>query len=234
MSLRRARRGDGPLLAAGEGFVEALRHRAARPVLVEDLLGHGSPSCRGRYGSISTPSDEKPAPCEKNAQFARSVAWTLSSAGRDASSAGTPSRCRRTRRSRRPGAAAGRSGRRSSSPVSGRSARWATSQASRSAYLSGKKRSPGRPGEQDRELGIAQLLGGLQRVALVHPDRHLFHVALDVRVVEPGSIQEAISSGGNGSLGEGLEGGAGDGADPEGGRDHRHHARAAWRAAASA
>ena len=34
------RRGDRPLVAAGEGFVEQPGHRAARPVLVEDLLGH--------------------------------------------------------------------------------------------------------------------------------------------------------------------------------------------------
>ena len=38
------RRRDGPLVAAGEGFVEKTGHRAARPVLVEDLLGHCSPS----------------------------------------------------------------------------------------------------------------------------------------------------------------------------------------------
>ena len=35
-----SRRREGPLLAAGEGFVEAPRHRAPGPVLVEDLLGH--------------------------------------------------------------------------------------------------------------------------------------------------------------------------------------------------
>ena len=35
----------GPLIATGEGFVESLRHRAPGPVLVEDLLGHSSPSC---------------------------------------------------------------------------------------------------------------------------------------------------------------------------------------------
>ena len=42
------RRRDRPILAAGEGLVEALRHRAPWPVLVEDFPGHGSPSCRGR------------------------------------------------------------------------------------------------------------------------------------------------------------------------------------------
>ena len=41
-------RGEGPLVAAGERFVEASRHRAPGPVLVEDFPGHGSPSCRGR------------------------------------------------------------------------------------------------------------------------------------------------------------------------------------------
>ena len=39
-----SRRRERPLIAAGEGFVEPLRHRALGPVLVEDLLGHSSPS----------------------------------------------------------------------------------------------------------------------------------------------------------------------------------------------
>ena len=42
-----SRRCQSPLVAAGERFVEPARHRAARPVLVEDLLGHSSPSLWG-------------------------------------------------------------------------------------------------------------------------------------------------------------------------------------------
>ncbi len=53
------RRRDGPLVAAREGFVEQLGHRAARPVLVEDLLGHCSPSSIGGFHKGSPPGRTK-------------------------------------------------------------------------------------------------------------------------------------------------------------------------------
>src|SRR5215203_220720 len=48
-----------PLVAAREGFVEALGHGAAGAILVEDLLGHRAPSsCRG-WGSLPLPVGRK-------------------------------------------------------------------------------------------------------------------------------------------------------------------------------
>ena len=82
-----------------------------------------------------------------------------------------------------------------------------------------------RPGEQERQLGAAQLLGRLQRVALVHPGRDLLGVVLDAGVVQPrrhpGGDQLVRDLG----LGERLEGGAGEGADAERRREHGHAAR---------
>jgi peptidoglycan/xylan/chitin deacetylase (PgdA/CDA1 family) len=53
------RRSDGPLVAACEGFVELPGHRAPWPVLIEDLLGHGSPSSIGGFHKCSPPSRTK-------------------------------------------------------------------------------------------------------------------------------------------------------------------------------
>ena len=66
-----SRRGEGPLLAAGKRFVEALRHRAPRPILIEDFPRHDSPSCRGRYVNASAPDRTKNMQvAKKNAQLA--------------------------------------------------------------------------------------------------------------------------------------------------------------------
>ena len=44
----------------------------------------------------------------------------------------------------------------------------------------------GRPGEQQGEVGGPQLLCSLQRLALVHPRRHLLQVAFDAGIVQAG------------------------------------------------
>jgi hypothetical protein len=53
------------LIAAGEGFVEKPGHRAAGPILIEDLLGHTTPSVGGVDEFFPSPSDEKYALCDR-------------------------------------------------------------------------------------------------------------------------------------------------------------------------
>ena len=67
------------------------------------------------------------------------------------------------------------------------------------------------PGQQDRQLRVAQLLGRLQRVALVHPDGHLLGVALDAGVVQSRAHPGGDQLGRDRLLREGLEGARGRG-----------------------
>ncbi len=132
-----SRRRQRPHLAAREGFVELLRHGAPGPVLVEDLLGHSSPSCRG-FGKDSPPGRTK------SMHFASFWEQVFVSAV-------TPTP--QTGRSLRPGAGADRAGRRSSSPGSGRSGR---SRLRRRAVRRRRSGSTCRPGAQVSRIGSSE------------------------------------------------------------------------------
>ncbi len=75
--------------------------------------------------------------------------------------------------------------------------------------LIGKSLSPGAQVSRIGSSEPLQLLGRLQRVALVHPDGDLLRVVLDAGVVQPRPHPGGDQVGRDPRLGEGLEGGTG-------------------------